>query len=88
MIPLHGWFFSIQFEILLFILLCYNWSLFLIIYIIDLFEVYRDMPDHAIPLTPKGEDMAREAGKALKRAMEKVPPTPDSSTCHFTQTQP
>ena len=26
-------------------------------------EVYREMPDHAIPLTERGHDMAREAGR-------------------------
>jgi len=36
------------------------------------------MPDHAIPLTPRGHEMAQSAGVALREAMEKVYGSPEA----------
>ena len=41
-------------------------------------QVYREMPDHAIPLTERGHEMARTAGVKLREAMEEVYGTPEA----------
>eukprot|EP00928_Gymnodinium_smaydae_P036832 TRINITY_DN25687_c0_g1_i1.p1 TRINITY_DN25687_c0_g1~~TRINITY_DN25687_c0_g1_i1.p1 ORF type:complete len:403 (+),score=46.83 TRINITY_DN25687_c0_g1_i1:58-1266(+) len=40
-------------------------------------EIYNTMPDHAIPLTERGEEMARSAGVALREEMTRIYGSPD-----------